>query len=138
MANIVNAWWRVKRHLLIPSGRMSLRTVPGTAGFYAAGKSAGILIGLLTAIARIGVLGVCAATWWFGGVEPRIQFCLYAGLLSSLACWLAAIALQSLTLGIAAVPMPTVFAPVLAALLLGSCQVLPTLEPCCSPMPTTK
>ena len=86
-----------------------------------------MLIGLLTAIARIGVLVVvCAAPWWFGGVELDVQFWLYTGLLISLVCWLAATGLQSLTVGIAAVPLPTVLAPVLAALLLGSFQLWPT------------
>lgn len=103
---------------------------PKPREFYSAGNLARILIGLLVALARIGVLVVvCAAPWWFGGVEPDIQFWLYSGLLISLACWLVATGLQSLTVGIAAVPLPTVLAPVLAALLLGSFQLWPTNDP---------
>lgn len=82
------------------------------------------LIGLLTAVARMGVIGVvCAAPWWFGGVEPDVQYLLYAGLLTSLAAWLVATGLQAFTIGPTATPLPSVLAVMMAALLLGSFQL---------------
>ncbi len=49
------------------------------------GSSARVLNGLLTAIARVGVLVVfCAAPWWFEGVESDIQFWLSTDLRISL------------------------------------------------------
>jgi O-antigen ligase/tetratricopeptide (TPR) repeat protein len=85
------------------------------------------IVGQLTAVARIALLAViCAAPWWFGGIELQVQYWLYVGILISLAFWLAACCLQSLSDGVPAISLPTVLVPVIAALLLGALQLWPT------------
>jgi len=99
---------------------------PRSGSVYLSSPSINSLIGRLICVARLGTLGVLsAAPWWYGGVEPDVQFWLYSVLLISLAFWLVAVSLQTMSDAIDGVALPMVLVPVLAALLLGSYQLWP-------------
>src|SRR5258708_39697033 len=70
---------------------------------------------------------ICAP-WAFGGSEYEHQRWLYSGVLAALGMWLLAFAVQPRALRVWPTFVPTLMAPIVAALLLGGVQIVPGLQ----------
>lgn len=84
---------------------------------------------LLSAARGLVVVVLLAAPWALGGVEPEVQWYLYAGIVLSLTCCLISLLPRILRTSGDGIAIPTTLLPLVGGLILGTLHLLPLNEP---------